>query len=208
MTAAVRLATSADIDRAAETLALAHHDYEWAMWAFPGPDRVGLLRRMFHLDLEVGVAMQSVWLADDGASVAIWALPHPIQIDPALVERVRDEQNALLGDAATRLAAADALTHSHRPGAPYCYLGTVGTRPERRGHGLATEVVRPVLDQCDRDGIVACLETSSEANVRLYRRLGFVEVFRTTTDDGVLPLIVMHRQPGQLSAARSAFVAT
>ena len=78
---------------------------------------------------------------------------------------------------------------------PYWYLGTVGTLPERRGRGLATDVLRPVLDRCDTDRSMACLETSSDANVRLYARLGFDVVFRTTSDDGVLPLIVMTREP-------------
>jgi GNAT superfamily N-acetyltransferase len=165
------------------------------VWAFPRPDRAALLRRLFHLDLEAGVAMGCAWVTDDASAVAIWSASHAPTLDSMLADRVRDDQNALLGDDVHRLAAADALTHPHRPIGPHWYLGTVGTRPDRRGKGLGSAVVRPVLDQCDRDGVVACLETSSEANVRLYRRLGFDVVFRTTTGDGALPLIVMNRSP-------------
>lgn len=195
MTADVRLAAAVDIDRASKTLALAHTNYEWAVWAFPRPDRTALLRRLFRLDLEVGVAMQSVWTTDDCSSVAIWSPPASTNVDSALLERVRLEQDAMLGVDAERLRAADALTHPHHPPPPYWYLGTVGTRPDRRGNGLASDVIQPAIDRCDDDGVVACLETSSTANVRLYQRLGFDDVFRTTANDGALPLIVMHRQP-------------
>ena len=57
-------------------------------------------------------------------------------------------------------------------------------------------LLRPILDECDRTGTLAWLETSSDDNVRLYERLGFVEVVRLhTPDETRLPLIVMERRP-------------
>jgi GNAT superfamily N-acetyltransferase len=196
MTSAVaRLATDADLEPAAHALALAHHDYQWAAWAFPRSDRQSLLRQLFRLDLQVGIAREAAWVVDHAASVAIWSPPAGSAVDQSLLDRVRHEQDAVIGDDAARLQAADRLTRAHHPDRPYWYLGTVGTVPDRRGEGLATAVVTPILDRCDDEHFVACLETSSDDNVRLYERLGFVTVFQTTVDDGALPLIVMHRQP-------------
>ena len=97
-----------------------------------------------------------------------------------------------------RSCVAEVVAHStpvEMPGAPNWYLGTVGTHPDHRRRGLAAAVVEPVLTRCDADGTVAFLETSSDDNVRGYRRLGFEVVFETVTSDGVLPLYVMHRTP-------------
>lgn len=195
MPATVRLATADDVEAAARTLSLAHRDYVWAVWAFPRADRLELLYELYRLDLELGVAAGSTWVTDECDAVAIWASIDRPAIDPELIRRVHAAQAELIGDDAARLAAADAITHRHRPTEPYWYLGTVGTLPARRGQGLATEVLRPVLERCDTERSMACLETSSDANVRLYTRLGFEVVHRATSDDGALPLIVMTRDP-------------
>lgn len=205
----VRLAGDNDVPSLARTLALAHDDYAWAMWAFPTADRFELLVDLFRLDLQIGVRLRSVWACAD-ACVAIWSPPTTAydgasgsaSADAATLEFIAaaHDQQALLidqriGARADRLASADALTRPHHPPQPYWYLGTIGTRPDARGRGLATTVLQPALDRCDDDRTPACLETSSDANVRLYARLGFEPVCTTTSDDGQLPLIVMVRTP-------------
>ncbi|MBS1844280.1 MAG: hypothetical protein JST53_07675 [Actinobacteria bacterium] len=39
-------------------------------------------------------------------------------------------------------------------------MATVGTDPAAQGRGLGTAVLAPVLDECDRDGVGAFLESS------------------------------------------------
>lgn len=192
----VRLATVADLEAAADTLALAQVDYAWAEWAFPYPDRLDRLRRSFALDLQLGLAWNSLWVTDDVAAVALWVPPADRRPpdDATLVAEVQVAQNGLID--VERMRVSHELTHPFRPLVPNWYLGTVGTRPDRRGEGLASALLRPVLDECDRTGTLAWLETSSDDNVRLYERLGFVEVVRLHTPDEVgLPLIVMERPP-------------
>jgi GNAT superfamily N-acetyltransferase len=192
----VRLATADDLDAAADTLALAQVDYAWAEWAFPYPDRLDRMRRSFALDLQLGMAWQAVWVTDDIASVAIWVPPADRRgpADAAFVAEIQAAQNGLID--VERMRVSHELTHPFQPLVPSWYLGTVGTRPDRRGEGLASALLRPVLDECDRTGTLAWLETSSDDNVRLYERLGFVEVVRLHTPDEVgLPLIVMERPP-------------
>ena len=99
--AAVRVATTADIERAAETLALAHEQYEWAVWAFPGPDRADVLRQLYRLDLELAVSVRSAWVDEHVSSVAIWSPPKPVQIDAALAAASERQQDQLIGDGAT-----------------------------------------------------------------------------------------------------------
>ena len=49
----------------------------------------------------------------------------------------------------------------------------LGTDPAAQGRGLGSAVLRPVLEQCDRDGVGAFLESSKERNIDFYARHGF-----------------------------------
>ena len=57
---------------------------------------------------------------------------------------------------------------------PAWFLACVGTRPAWRGRGPASALLAEGLRQVDAGQAAAVLETSAEANVRLYARLGFV----------------------------------
>jgi GNAT superfamily N-acetyltransferase len=192
----VRPAEPADITAMAATLADAHVDYEWSMWAFPGAaaERHRRLLGLMTITLETSVPHGLVWTTDDCACVAVWGAPAPLPPDP-LAEQHAAAEAELIGADGPRLDAADALTRPHHPPRPRRYLGTIGTRPAQRGHGLARAVLAPVLEQCDRERVPAFLETSSAANERFYERLGFEVTHRTVTADGLLPLIVMVRTP-------------
>ncbi len=190
----VRRAANADLTAAAETLALAQLDYAWAVWAFPAPDRLHRMRQSFLLDLQLGMEWNSVWVTDDVASVAIWLPPVRSAVDAIVMADVRTAQAALID--VERITAAHVQTQPYHPDVPCWYLGTMGTLPERRRAGLASALMQPVLDECDRTSMLACLETSSDDNVRLYGRLSFTEVVRLHSEDAThLPLIVMERLP-------------
>lgn len=79
----------------------------------------------------------------------------------------------------TRLGANSELNH---PRDRHWSLEALGIRPEAQRKGLGTQLVQPILDRADSEGIYCYLETSNPANVAYYERFGF----RVTTD---LPLI-------------------
>ena len=56
---------------------------------------------------------------------------------------------------------------------PHWYLAIVGTDPVHQGHGIGSALLAPVLEQCDREGSLAYLESSKEVNIRFYERHGF-----------------------------------
>jgi ribosomal protein S18 acetylase RimI-like enzyme len=56
---------------------------------------------------------------------------------------------------------------------PHWYLGYLGTRHDRQGLGLGTQLLREVLAPLDADGVPAYLESSNERNLALYERNGF-----------------------------------
>ena len=63
--------------------------------------------------------------------------------------------------------------HGFRPDRPHFYLALIGTAAAARGKGLGASLLERVLDTCDREGIVAHLESSNGRNVSLYERHGF-----------------------------------
>ncbi len=56
---------------------------------------------------------------------------------------------------------------------PHWYLFALSVEPAQQGHGIGGGLMRPVLEQADRDGQPCYLETHTERNARFYVRHGF-----------------------------------
>lgn len=88
----------------------------------------------------------------------------------------------------------DLMTEVH-PDEPHWYLATIGTDPERRGHGFGQALLGSRLEQCDREGIPAYLESSKQANIAYYERFGFEVTGTVTVPGGGPDLWPMWRAP-------------
>ena len=189
----------ADIGRVAEVLGLAFHDYPWTRWTIDGRDhvaRITELQRLALVHFGLPHGLPSVTTVDGAIeSVALWfdsAHRTPPEAFAALAERFAE----LEGDRSDASAAADEEYHGWRPTDRHLYLATMGTTPAFQGRGLGARTLGPGLRFADEHGLVACLETSSEANVRFYSRLGFESVRHWRIADGAGPdLWLMQRQP-------------
>jgi GNAT superfamily N-acetyltransferase len=65
------------------------------------------------------------------------------------------------------------IERKHPPEPVHWYLSVLGVDPAAQGGGLGTALLKPVLDQCDSDGVSAYLESSKERNLDFYARHGF-----------------------------------
>lgn len=52
-------------------------------------------------------------------------------------------------------------------------LYNLSIKKDAQGRGLASKLLRPMLQFCDDEKMVAYLETNKESNVGLYRHYGF-----------------------------------
>jgi ribosomal protein S18 acetylase RimI-like enzyme len=52
-------------------------------------------------------------------------------------------------------------------------LYNLSIKKDAQGKGMASKLMRPMLQFCDDERMVAYLETNKEANVGLYRHYGF-----------------------------------
>ena len=124
---------------------------------------------------DVRVNSHDVWVTDDLAAVAMWDSPAKRGESQHYAEEVWGRYRATSGAEAYRRLTAynDAVMTVATAAGEYWYLGVLATHPERRREGLASAVLAPVLEEADRNGIVCCLETSTEENRRFYERRGF-----------------------------------
>ena len=168
----VRPATPRDVPRAVETLGRAFVDYPATRHTLAAEDHARRVREAQELLLtRVGMAYGRVWVAEDGAAVAVWTTP---ERDPGPgFAAIAPRMGELAGDRLPAQQESERLLAPHRPTAPVWFLATVGVDPDHQGRGLGTAVVRAGLAAADRAGLPAFLETADARNVRLYRRLGF-----------------------------------
>lgn len=182
----VRRATRRQIPEIADLLSRAFVDDPYfAFLAADAPERRQRMREGWRGILRHGSAgLSETYTTDDIGGVAIW-LP-PGHGGPSLIDSLRmmPAMGRLAGWRRLRTVASamEALERRHRHHAPadHFYLSALGVDPDRQGRGIGTALMQPVLDQCDRGGIPAYLETATARNVILYERLGFEVVEELT----------------------------
>jgi GNAT superfamily N-acetyltransferase len=133
---------------------------------------------------DVRLATDTIWVTDDLSAAALWAPPGR-SAPPELADQVWSDYRTRAGEVAwQRLEAYDAAVERCHPTVEYWYLGVLATHPSRQGEGLASAVMGPALAQADRDGLAACLETSTTNNRDFYARRGFTRAVEVALAGG------------------------
>ena len=181
---------AASTDRVLGTLTRAFRADPPCRWLFP--DEAGFERHFPALALALGgAAFRDGTLTHANGAAALWLAPDAAPDEAAigaLVDAALPPQRH--ADAFAVFAAMEA----RHPAGPHWYLPVVGVEPARQGRGLGTALMRPVLERCDRTGVAAYLEATTERSRDLYARLGF-EVTATIREGGCPPLWCMVRDP-------------
>jgi len=187
-----------DHEAAAEALALAFVDDP--AWAHLLPDPASRAERLLvFFNAEIGHLApehRQVWLTDDGSGAAVWAQPGRWSV-PLLETLGQAGPMARAFGRRLPLATWTQLRFERRhPRSPqHWYLHYLGVEPRRQGRGLGGALMAPVLAECDRDGVPAHLEASTERNRRLYERNGFDLKSTFDLPLGGPPLRSMWREP-------------
>lgn len=127
------------------------------------------------------------------AGGALWAPPDHGIFDEASGAALGAALHECAGDEglAKLMALADMVRALH-PEQPHFYLFVLGAAEQ--GRGVGAELLHPVLQRCDADGLPAYLESSSARNVPFYERHGFEVVWEQAPDGGPV-LRGMWREP-------------
>lgn len=141
------------------------------------PDRS---RRRDSLRRGMGRVMRTAYLPHGGAwttealdGVALWAKPGDPK--PSALQQVRDLPTfaRAFGRHLPRAMNAFGTAEKRRPDEDHWLLDIIGVRPDRRGKGIGSALMRAALAEIDVAGVPAFLVTSQPRNVPFYERLGF-----------------------------------
>jgi ribosomal protein S18 acetylase RimI-like enzyme len=194
----LRPATAEDVGRLKLALAEAFVDDPVFGWLMPDEDsRLARLRRFFDIELRhLVIPRGRTWTSPALAGAALSLPPGTWHAPP----RVALLQAGCFGVRLHRAAGILALMEMRHIREPHYYFAYIGVAPHAQGQGLGTTLMSPTLERCDREGLPAYLEASSERNAALYERLGF----KTTSElsfAGSPPLRLMSRLPSAQALA-------
>ena len=176
----VRHALRADLDELQAALVDAFAVDPVMTFMYPDPaTRPELSGAFLRVMLEIGLNHGHVYAAGRGNdAAAIWAPPDVDLFDAEGAARLWPVLEQTLGERATEVATSLMRLTAARPDdrGPHFYLGEIGTSTAAQSQGLGSQLMREVLDRCDRQGLGAYLESSNIRNVPFYERHGFTVI--------------------------------
>ena len=179
----VREAGVGDLEQVSATLADAFTTDPILQWLAPSERSDKQLRRLIEIELAYYVFPAGRVLTTDdfrGANLELppgrWEMTVPLS---GAVGFVR-----VFGLRLPRARRLQRLFESNHLQEPHYYIRYLGVATRFQGQGLGTALLRPTLDRCDKEGVHAYLEASSERSAALYERLGFVHLGELEVPNG------------------------
>ena len=171
----VRHARRVDLDGASNVLAEAFAADPWFRWLYPD-DATWNARAAawFGLVLDRAFSKGHTYVTDGGA--VNWIPPDVHFPEPGDVAAAVELLASQIGERASAAFGVIGAAGAAFPDEPRFHCVYVGVRPDKQGHGLGRALLGRVLDVCDRDGLPASLTSTNDANLPLYRSLGFREI--------------------------------
>lgn len=193
----VRSALAVEWRELGHVLGAAFHDDPVWTWVATDP-----MRRERHLGdafgrlLRARIASGGVLTTDDRSGAALWAAPDKWKVTAteSLGMLLPMARCVGLGSAVSRLRSLSVLDR-HHPREPHWYLTIIGADPRRRGEGIGSALMAPMIQRCDDEGMPAYLESSKEENLAFYHRFGFEVTEELRIAAGCPPMWAMWRDP-------------
>ena len=181
--ASVREAGVGDLEQVSATLADAFATDPILQWLAPSQRSDKQLRRLIEIELAYYVFPAGRVLTTDdfrGANLELppgrWEMAVPLS---GAVGFVR-----VFGLRLPRARRLQRLFENNHLQEPHYYIRYLGVATRFQGQGLGTALLRSTLDRCDKEGVPAYLEASSERSAALYERLEFVHLGELEVPNG------------------------
>ena len=192
---AIHKATARHAGQLVDALTGAFFDDPVFRWMLPDADRrQRALPPVFALFTEYIQRRDETYVTAEGGAAALWVPPGGHAVEPDEAEQFGARLESAAGIDAPRLFEVMELLDEHHPDGSFYFLNLLAVVPERQGQGLGSALLAHTLDRCDREGVPAYLDATSEDNRRLYERHGF-EAGAPYAPAGGPPLYPMWRDP-------------
>lgn len=153
------------------TIVLAFSSDPMARWSWPDPRQyLSVMPQFIRAFGGSAFHHNAAHITDDGRGAALW-LPPGVSPDETAMGNIFEEtvSPALRADV---YAVIEKMEQFH-PEEPHWYLPLMGVDPALQGKGYGSALLNHALQQCDREGCLAYLESSNPRNIPLYQRHGF-----------------------------------
>ncbi len=167
------------IELAAEQLSRAFQNYPVFVYVFPDDsERKNKLPHFFKSMVHKGLLQGEVYATSPAMEgVAVWLPPG---IGGGLSKEFEVDKEAF--DRFSYYGACVYGVREKYAPAEHWFLELIGVIPEDQGKGYARDLLRPMMDRADREGLPCYLDTELDKNVAIYQRYGFKVV-----DDNIVP---------------------
>ena len=141
----------------------------------------------FYLETRYTRDFPILGLRADGQLQSVAGINAPESVQwPESLQAKYAELKGIIGPAAIeRMEAFESECDASEPQIPHYFLGIIGVRPEAQGKGFAGAIIKRLKEMsiahATSQGI--CLTTESEANIALYKHLGFRLIDETRIGD-------------------------
>jgi GNAT superfamily N-acetyltransferase len=134
------------------------------------------------------------------AGVALWMAPHTMEFEEAeAAEFGLLEMGKIFAAPLGRLYELDRkfrdLRFKHLSGEPHWFLALLNIDPDRRGSGIAGELLRPILLRADEGNLPCYVETLLADTVPFYQRHGFRILVEGVEPTSGVPYWTLCREP-------------
>ena len=164
-------------------------------WLFPDDDaRERLHPEFFGPIVQMALEDGEIYTIEDRSGTALWL---PVTAHHEDQPGLGELYEPILGaDYAKRIAAFDERSTANHPDhEDHFYLPFIAVRPQFFDQGIGTALLRDRLAALDSQGLPTYLEASNRDSARLYERLGYKRLDRTTDMPGGPSLYPMWRNP-------------
>ena len=162
----VRLAILDDLPQIARVQMRAFEDDPLITWMLPPDDFDRRATLLFDCMIRASLVHDSIYTTDDGVCTAVWAPPEAWTFSEEQLAIMAGPFAEAAGERAERAMGVLIEMAEVHPSEPHWYLEGLGTHPDWQRRGIASEVLAPVLDQCDADGLPPTSRRSERATSR------------------------------------------
>ncbi|MFC7519046.1 GNAT family N-acetyltransferase [Herbaspirillum sp. GCM10030257] len=194
----IRTATASDEAPAIAVVVLAFSADPAARWTWPDPHQY--LMHFPNLVKALGgnaFAHESAYYVDGYSGAALWLPPEVRPDEDALITLLQRTGSASVQK---DLFAVFEQMGRYHPQEPHWYLPFIGIDPSQQGKGHGAALMKHALIPCDRDNMLAYLESSNPKNIPFYEQHGF-ELLGTIQAGASPPIFPMLRKPRATSPA-------